>query len=113
MTPHLNLTTEQTQAIAAAGDDGASFIDPTTNRKYAVLPMDGGGIIDVLTMAKRLVERMGSVESARAALQELEKCNQDVASIGRGIADMEAGRHSSVEDAFNEIESHLIAKYGE
>ena len=88
MTPK-PLTPDQTEALHAAGDQPLPVVDLTTNLVYL------------------LVDRETHLEAMEALAQ-----HKDAESIQRGIADMEAGRYQSADDAFAKLRENRIAKYG-
>ena len=85
MTPK-PLTPDQTEALHAAGDQPLPVVDPTTNTLYV--------LVDQKTH-----------EQAMQALEE----QRSHASIRAGIADMEAGRTMSIEEARQRTEQVIRA----
>ena len=81
------LTPEQTEALHAAGDEPLPVIDLTNQQIYVVVDRD---------VHRRAME----------ALRQRE----DIAAIQAGIDDMEAGRHSPVDESFARIKEKLLAR---
>ena len=86
MTPK-PLTPDLSEALRAAGDEPLPVIDETTKHVYVVVDRD---------VHQRAME----------ALRQRE----DLAAIQAGIDDMEAGRFSPVDEAFDRIEEKLRSR---
>lgn len=84
------LTPEQAEALHQNGDE-LTVVDPTTNRIYVV--------VDQSILAR-----------AQAVLQRQQE--DDLAAIREGVADMEAGRTLSAEEAHDQISRELHSKFG-
>ncbi len=74
------LSQELAEALTASGDEPLEVVNPNDNRTYVVV--DG--------------------ETHRQAMQALRR-QQDREAIAEGIAQMEAGEGTPIEDAFEEI----------
>ena len=79
------LTSEQADALHAVGDEPLPIVDPTTNKIYYVVD-----------------------PNVIAAMNE----QSDLKAIGRGIADMEAGRSMTLEESKRRTEAALREKFG-
>ena len=78
------LSQELAEALTASGDEPLEVVNPNDNRTYFVV--DG--------------------ETHRQAMQALRR-QHDRAAIAEGIAQMEAGEGTPIEDAFEEIRGQL------
>lgn len=81
------LTPELSDALRTVGDQPLAVIDPSTNQVYVLVDQS----------------------QHQRAIEALRK-QEDLQAIKMGIADMEAGRVSPVDEAFDRIEKKLRAR---
>lgn len=85
----LHLTTEQSLALNASGDE-MQILDPKSNKLYVVV-------------------EQSVHEKAKAALRLQEE--ENLSSIAAGIADLESGKTTPFEVAHDRIREKLINRY--
>jgi predicted transcriptional regulator len=81
------LTKELADALKATGESELEVVDPDTNRTYMIIDRD----------------------VHRRAMEALRR-QQDHDAIAQGIAEMEAGEGTTLDEAFDEIRSNLALR---